>query len=68
MRETLKLARPLVNLVIRELLSDHNGSLKIGLVVAEDWPIWETVVPSLGIKCYKYKPLKGLGSSCRDFL
>ena len=32
--EPSKIARPLVNLVIRELLLDRDGSLKIGEVVA----------------------------------
>ena len=36
--EPLKISRPLVNLVVQELLPDQDGSLKIGVVVAEDWP------------------------------
>ena len=34
--------------MIRDLLPDHDGSLKIGLAVAEDWNTWEIVLPSLG--------------------
>ena len=43
-----KLSHPLVNLVIPHLIQDRNGSIKIGVVVAEDWPTWEIVLPSLG--------------------
>ena len=55
-----KLAHYLVNLVILYLLPDRDGSLKIGVVVAEDCPIWEIVLPSLGYQVLqihlKYPP------------
>ena len=43
-----KISRRSVNLVIRELLQDLEGYFKIGLVVAEDWPTWDIILPSLG--------------------
>ena len=48
MGEPSTIACPKVNLFIQELLPDRNGSLKIGVLVAEDWPTWEIVLPSLG--------------------
>ena len=45
--ETSKLAHPSVNLVIRELLPEHGGSLKIGVVVVEYFPTCDIVLPSL---------------------
>ena len=52
-----KLARPLINLVIRELLPDRDSSLKIGVVVAYDWHIWAIVLLSLRYQVLKiYAP------------
>ena len=51
-----KPARTLVNLVIWELLLDHNGSLKIGIVVSEDCTTWETVIPSLRYQVRQLQP------------
>ena len=58
MGEPSKLVCPLVNLVIRELLPDHDGSLKIGVVVSYDWTTWAIVLPSLAYKVLKiYAPV-----------
>ena len=43
-----KLAHPLANLVIRELLLDREVSLKIGVAVSEYWPKRDIFLPSLG--------------------
>ena len=48
-----KLAQPSINIVIRYLLLDYNSSLKIGLFLAEGWPTWKTVLPSLGYPVLK---------------
>ena len=59
MGEPSKIDHPLVNLVIRELLPDHDGYLKIGLVVAEDCPTWYIVLPSLGYQVLEmYSPAR----------
>ena len=54
-----KIVRPLVNLVIRELLLERCGSLKIGVAVEEDWPKCAIVLPSLGYEVLKiYAPVR----------
>ena len=58
MGEPSELACPSVNLVIRELLTDRDCSLKIGLVVVEDWPTWAIVLPSLGYQVLKIYALE----------
>ena len=58
LREPSKLPCPLVNLVIRELTPDHNGYLKIGVAVEEDWPTWDIVLPSLGYQVLKIYALE----------
>ena len=45
--------------MIRELLPDRDGSLKNGVVMAEDWPTWEIVLPPLGYQVLKiYAPAR----------
>ena len=45
--------------MIRELLPEHGGSLKIGLVVVEYFPKCDIVLPSLGYQVLKfYAPKK----------
>ena len=53
MGDPSKRACPSVNLVVRDLLLDCDSSLKIGVVVAEDWPTWGIVLPSLGYQVLK---------------
>ena len=50
--EPTELSRPSINLVIQELIPDHNGFLQIGVVVADDFPTWETVLSSLGYQLF----------------
>ena len=66
MGETSKTTRPLVNLVIRKLLPDHYGYLKIGVVVAEVWPTWAIVIPSLGYQVFQIHAPARLVSSYRE--
>ena len=59
MGNSSKLARPPVNLVTRELLPDRDGSLKIGVVVAEDWPTWDIFLTSMGYQVFNiYSPAR----------
>ena len=51
-----KLSHPSVNLVTQELLLDRDGSLKIGVMVAEDWPTWKCFLPSLGYQVLQIYP------------
>ena len=48
MVEPEKLALSSGHLVIWELPPDHDGSLKIGVGVTDDWSTWESVLSSLG--------------------
>ena len=52
-----KIARPSVNLLIRELLPDHDGSIKIEVVVVDDCPTWDIALLSIGYQAFKvYAP------------
>ena len=67
MGELSKLARPLINLVTQELLLDRDGFIKIGVVVAEDCPTWDIVLPSLEYQSLKiYAPARF--SNLRNYL
>ena len=48
-----KLTRPSINLVIRQLILDRNGYLKIWFVVAEDGRPWKLVLQSLGYHIFQ---------------
>ena len=56
MVEPTKLARPLVKLVIQDLILHLNGSLKIGVVVVEDWTTWATFLTFLGYQLLQIHP------------
>ena len=68
MGEPTELAFPLVNVLVQELLQDHGSYFKVDLLVKEDFNIWATVIPSLGIKFFKYTPLQGSVSYFRKFV